>query len=53
MDQGVIDGAGAKGSAALARVLGWLGSRLQSGSVGVYVLIFLIGAVWLLRAVTH
>jgi NADH-quinone oxidoreductase subunit L len=53
MDQGVIDGAGAKGSAALARALGWLGSRLQSGSVGVYVLIFLIGAVWLLRAVAQ
>jgi NADH-quinone oxidoreductase subunit L len=53
MDQGLIDGAGAKGSAMLARALGWLGSRLQSGSVGVYVLIFLIGAVWLLRAVAR
>jgi NADH-quinone oxidoreductase subunit L len=53
MDQGVIDGAGAKGSAALARALGWLGSRLQSGSVGVYVLVFLIGVVWLLRAVAR
>jgi NADH-quinone oxidoreductase subunit L len=53
VDQGVIDGAGAKGSAGLARALGWLGSRLQSGSVGVYVLIFLIGAVWLLRAVAQ
>ncbi len=51
VDQGVIDGAGARGSAALARGLGWLGSRLQSGSVGIYIVIFLIGAVWLLRTV--
>jgi len=53
MDQGLIDGAGANGSAAVARALGWLGSRLQSGQVGVYVVIFLIGAVWLIRAVVR
>ncbi len=51
MDQGLIDGAGARGSAALVRGLGWLGSRLQNGSVGVYIVIFLVGAVWLIRAV--
>jgi NADH-quinone oxidoreductase subunit L len=53
VDQGLIDGAGARGSAALARGLGWLGSRLQSGSVGVYILVFLVGAVWLIRAVAR
>jgi NADH-quinone oxidoreductase subunit L len=51
IDQGVIDGAGANGSAALARGLGWIGSRLQSGQLGFYVAVFLIGAVWLIRAV--
>ena len=51
MDQGLIDGAGVHGSARLARALGWLGSRLQSGQLGLYVIVFLIGAVWLIRAV--
>jgi len=53
VDQGLIDGAGVNGSAALARGLGWVGSRLQSGQLGFYVVIFLIGAVWLLRAVAR
>jgi NADH-quinone oxidoreductase subunit L len=53
VDQGLIDGAGARGTAALARGLGWLGSRLQSGSVGLYVLVFLLGAVWVIRAVVE
>jgi NADH-quinone oxidoreductase subunit L len=53
VDQGLIDGAGANGSAALARGLGWVGSRLQSGQLGFYIVVFLIGAVWLLRAVAR
>jgi NADH-quinone oxidoreductase subunit L len=53
VDQGLIDGLGANGSAGLARALGWLGSRLQSGQFGFYVVVFLIGAVWLLRAVAR
>jgi NADH-quinone oxidoreductase subunit L len=53
IDQGVVDGAGVRGSAALARGLGWIGSRLQSGHVGVYIVVFLIGAVWLLRALAR
>jgi NADH-quinone oxidoreductase subunit L len=53
VDQGLIDGVGANGSASLARGLGWLGSRLQSGQVGLYVVVFLVGAVWLLRAVAR
>ncbi|HYN64132.1 MAG TPA: hypothetical protein VES36_05960, partial [Candidatus Limnocylindrales bacterium] len=53
VDQGLVDGAAVNGSAALARGLGWLGSRLQSGHLGAYVVIFLIGAVWLLRAVVR
>jgi NADH-quinone oxidoreductase subunit L len=53
IDQGLIDGVGANGSAALARGLGWVGSRLQSGQLGFYVAVFLIGAVWLLRAMAR
>jgi NADH-quinone oxidoreductase subunit L len=53
VDQGVVDGAAVNGSAALARGIGWIGSRLQSGHVGVYVVVFLIGAVWLLRALAR
>ncbi len=53
VDQGLVDGAAVNGSAAFARGLGWLGSRLQSGHLGVYVVVFLIGAVWLLRALAR
>jgi NADH-quinone oxidoreductase subunit L len=51
VDQGVVDGAAVNGSARLSRGLGWLGSRLQTGQVGVYVVLFLVGALWVLRAV--
>jgi NADH-quinone oxidoreductase subunit L len=53
VDQGLIDGVGANGSASLARGLGWIGSRLQSGQLGFYMVVFLVGAVWLLRAVVR
>ena len=51
VDQGVVDGAAVNGSARLSRGLGWLGSRLQTGQVGVYVVLFLVGALWVLHAV--
>ncbi len=50
VDQGVVDGAAVNGTAKLSRGLGWLGSRLQTGQVGVYVVLFLVGALWILRA---
>ena len=53
VDKGIIDGLLVHGSAAVARGLGWLGGRLQTGQVGVYVLTFLIGAAWLLRALAR
>jgi NADH-quinone oxidoreductase subunit L len=53
VDQGLIDGAGANGSAALARGLGWLGSKLQSGQLGAYLVIFLVGALLLLFPLTR
>ncbi|HET9295136.1 MAG TPA: hypothetical protein VFO06_12645, partial [Gemmatimonadales bacterium] len=52
LDEKVIDGAGVNGSARLARGLGWIGSRLQTGQVGLYVVLFLVGALWVLRVMT-
>jgi NADH-quinone oxidoreductase subunit L len=43
VDQGLVDGAGVNGAAAAARALGLLGSRLQTGQVGVYVVLFVVG----------
>jgi NADH-quinone oxidoreductase subunit L len=51
VDQGLVDGAAVNGTAKLSRGLGWLGSRLQTGQIGVYVVLFLVGALWILRAV--
>ncbi|MGQ0703837.1 MAG: NADH-quinone oxidoreductase subunit L [Gemmatimonadales bacterium] len=53
VDQGLIDGLGARGSAALTRAFGRIGSWLQSGQLGIYVVVFLLGAIWLLRVVTR
>jgi NADH-quinone oxidoreductase subunit L len=50
VDQGVVDGAAVNGTARLSRGLGWLGSRLQTGQVGVYIVLFLVGALWILHA---
>jgi len=50
VDAGAIDTVGVNGSAALARGLGWIGSRLQSGQVGTYVVFFVLGAVAVLAA---
>jgi len=50
VDQGVVDGAAVNGTAKLSQGLGWLGSRLQTGQVGVYVVLFLVGALWILHA---
>jgi NADH-quinone oxidoreductase subunit L len=50
LDQGVVDGAGVNGAAWLSRLLGRLGSRLQTGEVALYVVVFVIGVVVVLRA---
>ena len=50
VDQTLVDGVGVNGAARVGRGLGWLGSRLQTGQVGVYVIVFLVGALWVLRA---
>ncbi|MDQ2670377.1 MAG: NADH-quinone oxidoreductase subunit L [Gemmatimonadota bacterium] len=53
VDQGLIDGVGVNGAAGVSRALGWVGSRLQTGQVGFYVVMFLVGAVWVLGVVTR
>jgi NADH-quinone oxidoreductase subunit L len=45
VDNGVIDGAGVNGAGAVSRALGWIGSKLQTGELGFYVVIFVIGVV--------
>ncbi|MEO8138203.1 MAG: NADH-quinone oxidoreductase subunit L [Gemmatimonadota bacterium] len=51
IDQSVIDGAGVNGAANLSRALGWIGSRIQTGQVGLYVVLFVVGAVYVLGMV--
>jgi NADH-quinone oxidoreductase subunit L len=51
VDQGVIDGGGVNGAAALSRALGWIGSRMQTGQIGVYLVLFVVGAVYVLGMV--
>jgi NADH-quinone oxidoreductase subunit L len=53
VDRGLVDGAAVNGTAKVSQGLGWLGSRLQTGQVGVYVVLFLVGALWVLRAVSR
>jgi len=43
VDARIVDGVLVNGTAAASRAVGWLGSRLQTGEVGVYVVLFVIG----------
>jgi NADH-quinone oxidoreductase subunit L len=52
VDAGIIDGLLVNGSAALARAMGWLGAQLQSGQVGTYAWVLVIGVLALLGAFT-
>jgi NADH-quinone oxidoreductase subunit L len=51
VDQGVVDGVAVNGSARLFRAVGWVGSRIQTGQVGLYIVVFVAGAVWILRTI--
>ena len=53
VDNGLIDGLFVNGSALLARAMGWLGSQLQTGQVGTYAWVLLLGALALLGAFTR
>jgi NADH-quinone oxidoreductase subunit L len=51
VDQGVVDGVGVNGAAWTSRLAGGGLRLLQTGQVGIYVVLFLVGAIWILRAV--
>lgn len=48
IDSGIIDTLFVNGSAKVARAFGWLGSRLQTGNVGAYAWVMIIGVIALL-----
>jgi len=50
LDAGIIDNLFVNGSAALARGLGWVGARIQTGSTGVYAWAIVVGAIVVLSA---
>jgi NADH-quinone oxidoreductase subunit L len=52
IDNGLIDGLLVNGSAALARGFGWMGSRLQTGNVGIYAWVLVVGVLAMLGAFT-
>ena len=52
IDAGLIDGLFVNGSAALMRAFGWVGSKLQSGTVGAYAWVLVAGVLVVLGAVT-
>ena len=52
IDAGLIDGFFVNGSAWLARGFGWMGSRLQTGNVGTYAWVLVVGVLAMLGAFT-
>ena len=50
-DAGVIDGAFVNGSAWVTRAFGYVGSAIQTGRLGWYLFVFVIGTLAILRAV--
>jgi NADH-quinone oxidoreductase subunit L len=50
VDVRLVDGWLVNGTAAVSRALGWVGSRLQTGEVGAYVTLFVIGVLVVLGA---
>jgi NADH-quinone oxidoreductase subunit L len=53
IDAGLIDGLLVNGSAWAARFAGWLGSQLQSGQLGTYAWVFVLGILLVLGAFHH
>ncbi|HEX4573687.1 MAG TPA: NADH-quinone oxidoreductase subunit L, partial [Gemmatimonadales bacterium] len=50
IDVRLVDGLLVNGTAALSRALGWAGSRLETGEVGFYVVLFVLGVLAVLGA---
>jgi NADH-quinone oxidoreductase subunit L len=53
VDTRILDGLLVNGTATALRALGWLGSRLQTGEVGVYVTLFVIGVLAVIGVVVR
>jgi len=53
IDGQLVDGLLVNGSATASRALGWLGSRLQTGEVGFYVALFVVGVLLVVGAALH
>jgi NADH-quinone oxidoreductase subunit L len=51
VDQALVDGIVVHGGVRVSRFLGVVGSRIQSGQLGLYVLLFMVGAIWVLNAI--
>jgi NADH-quinone oxidoreductase subunit L len=51
VDQAIVDGTIVSGTVRASQAVGWLGSRLQNGQLGFYAVLFVLGAVWVLRAI--
>ncbi len=52
IDAGLIDGLLVNGTAVVARFAGWMGSQLQSGQVGTYAWVLVVGVLAVLGAFT-
>jgi NADH-quinone oxidoreductase subunit L len=52
IDTGIVDGLFVNGSALATRAFGWLGSQLQTGRVGTYAWVLVLGALMVLGAFT-
>ena len=52
IDVGLIDGLMVNGSAWVARGVGWIGSAVQSGQVGTYAWVLVLGVLFVVGAVT-
>jgi hypothetical protein len=50
VDMGAIDSLLVNGSARMSRMFGWIGTRFQTGNLATYVVLFVVGALWLLKA---
>src|SRR5437016_1640563 len=53
IDVRLVDGLLVNGSATTFRALGWLGSRLQTGELGFYVVLFVVGVLVVVGAALH
>jgi NADH-quinone oxidoreductase subunit L len=51
VDKAVVDGIFVHGGVFASRWVGRVGSRIQNGQVGVYAVLFVIGAVWVLHTI--